>query len=95
MNATQTTHWNAVVTVRVPRDGTDDLAASATDRLERSRDVEAVDLGGIRNLQPTLAATVVTVAVTVRTCGGLDAPALEQRLADAPGIQRVAEVGRP
>lgn len=82
----------AVVAVRVPGKDGGDLATAASRRLEAGSDLAAVEVAAIRGLQPALAATLLTVEVEVRTDCALDRRAFEERLAAAPGTQRVEEI---
>lgn len=90
-----TTHnhtWTALVAVRVPRDSPDSLVESARRRLERPAGIRAVDVTALRAIDPALAATTATVATVVDTTAELDSATVRERLASAPGSQRVAEV---
>lgn len=85
------TTFQAVVTVRVPQRDGDDLTTSASRRLEAPSDVEGVDVVEMRDLDPTLSATVVTLAVEVRA-PTLDRATVEQRLDNAPGTEGVEQL---
>lgn len=86
------TEWTAVVAVRVPRDGSGDLATNASRRLAAGADVEAADVIALRAVEPGLAATIARLEVRVRAAGDLDAGAMRGRLANAPGVERVDEL---
>ena len=96
MQATPTTDtrtvWRAVVAVRVPPTDGDDLATSASRRLERGEQVATAAVEGLRGVEPAMAATVVTVEVRVEATGALDGDAVADSLSAAPGTQRVDEV---
>ena len=96
MHATPTTDartaWRAVVAVRVPPTDGEDLATSASQRLERDDDVRRAAVEGLCGLEPAMSATVVTVEVRVEARVALDHEGLTQRLTAAPGAQRVEEV---
>jgi hypothetical protein len=83
--------FQAVVAVRVPQRDGDDLTTSASRRLEAGPDIEAVDVLEMRGLDPTLSATVVTLAVEVRA-PTLDQATVEQRLNEAPGTEQVEQL---
>lgn len=89
------TDWTAVVAVRVPRDSGDDLATSARRRLAAGADVETVDVRELRAIEPGLAATIARLEVRVCVSCPLDGPALAQRLAAAPGVERVDSLDTP
>ncbi|MEF8776036.1 MAG: hypothetical protein V5A43_05995 [Haloarculaceae archaeon] len=96
MQATQSTDprtaWRAVVAVRVPPTDGDDLATSASRRLEHEDDVADAIVKALRGVEPAMAATVVTVEVRVEATAALDDAGLADCLTDAPGTQRVEEV---
>lgn len=86
------TEWTAVVAVRVPRDGSGDLASNASRRLAAGADVDAADVIAVRAVEPGLAATIARLEVRVRAAGDLDEVAITRRLAAAPGVERVDEL---
>jgi len=97
MQATHSTDprtvWRAVVAVRVPPTDGDDLATSASRRLEREDDVAAAIVEALRGVEPAMAATVVTVEVRVEASAALeDDTAVADCLTAAPGTQRVETV---
>lgn len=94
MHSTQTTKWHATVAVRVPRDGTQNLASAAAVRLATRDPIDDVDVTSVRGLEPALAATVVTLEATVSTTSGVDTAQLRQKLEAAPGCQRVDGITR-
>lgn len=87
-----TTDWCARVAVRVPRNGGGDLESNATRRLETPSGIECVEVVRLCGLEPALAATVAQFEVRVVTTCGMSATAVEERLADAPGTERVEAV---
>lgn len=93
MQSRQTRAWTAVVAVRVPRDSADSLASDARRRLARPDAIDDVAVRSVCGLEPALAATVVTIEVTVTT-GGVDADQLRRKLEAAPGCQRVDRIAR-
>ncbi len=86
------TVWRAVVAVRVPPTDGEDLATSASQRLEREDDVRSAAVEGLCDLEPAMSATVVTVEVRVEATVALDGEALADRLTAAPGAERVDDV---
>lgn len=80
----------AIVTVRVPRDSEADLSTDAAARLARVDDVGDVTVDGIRGLRPRLAATAVTVSVTMDSA--LEVEALRNRLTDTPSVETVERI---
>ena len=84
---TTTSTWRVRVAVRVPRNDGTDLLSDATRRVETTDGVEVVEL---RDIDPTLSATVVTVEFRIEA--ELTESALENRLADAPGTEAVEHV---
>ncbi len=89
MSTTRPSEYRAVVAVRVPCDGGDDLATAASHRLERRAPVETATIDDLLGLEPSLSATVVTVSVRVRIADDSDRAAVERHLGDAPGVERV------
>jgi len=65
--SSDTTTRQTVVTVRVPHGTDGDLTTETQRRLRRADGVLAVTVESLRDLQPGLSATEVTVAVTVET----------------------------
>lgn len=88
------TDWSATVAVRVPQSDEGDLATAASRRLAARNGFEAVDVVALQAVEPALAATIVRLEVRVRVETCLDADAVEQRVADAPGVQRVDDLRR-
>lgn len=84
--------WTALVAVRVPRDSQHSLVESARCRLETPAGIRAVDVTALRAIDPALAATTATVATVVDTTAELDGATVRERLASAPGSQRVVDV---
>jgi hypothetical protein len=85
-----TSTWHVRVAVRVPRNDGTDLLSDATRRVETTDGVDDVEVVELRGVEPTLSATVVTVAFRVEA--ELTESALESRLADAPGTEAVEHV---
>jgi hypothetical protein len=85
--------WTATVAVRVPARADGDLASCACRRLETARGVRDVEARRLRTVDPGLSATVVTLDVSV-DAPGVDGGTVEQRLAAAPGTERVEDVRR-
>jgi len=83
----------ATVAVRVPTGDEGDLKTATRRRLERPESVETVEIRTVDRIAPGLGATVVTVEITVWTAGtaGTD---LADRLREAPGVKRVADLER-
>lgn len=86
------TEFQAVVAVRVPQADGDDLTTSASRRLEAGPEIETVDVVEMRGLDPTLSATVVTLAVEVRASATPDDETVAACLDAAPGTEQVEEV---
>jgi hypothetical protein len=91
-STTDQAHWQATVAVRVPETDGGNLAAAASRRLARGDGIEAVDDVALQAIEPGLAATVARVAVVVRTASCREREAVEQCVADAPGVQRVEDL---
>lgn len=91
-HAQTTRDWRVRVAVRVPRDGTADLATNACQRLERPTGVEAVEDIRLTGLEPALAATNAHLDVHVVTACGMAAPDVEDLINSAPGVERVEAV---
>lgn len=89
-----TTDWRATVAVRVPRNGDGTLAECASRRLAAREGIDSADVVAVQAVEPALAATVVRLAVRLTVGACLDAAAVEARIADAPGVQRVDELRR-
>lgn len=87
--------WSATVAVRVPETDDGDLATAARRRLTARNGIEAVDVVTLQAIEPTLAATVVRLAVRVRVPACADRETVAGQLNDAPGVQRVDGVTRP
>lgn len=84
--------WRAVVAVRVPPTDGEDLQTSAGHRVQRAERVNSTTVDGVKGIEPTMSATVVTVAVRVETREAVGAERLSSELAKAPGAQRVESV---
>ena len=84
--------WRATVSVRIPPSDGDDLATSAGRRLQRDDDVADATVEGLRDLDPAMPATVVTVDVRVEAARTLDEQAVASRLTAAPGAECVETV---
>lgn len=87
-----TMDWHATVAVRVPRDADGNLADGASRRLAAREGIHCVNVVTVQAIEPALAATVVRVVVRIQAASCLDAEAVEMRVADAPGVQRVDEL---
>ena len=87
-----TSTWRVRIAVRVPRDDGTNLLSDATRRVETADGVDSVEVVELRDIDPALSATVVTVAFRIEA--ELTESALENRLADAPGTEAV-EHGEP
>ena len=85
-----TSTWRVRIAVRVPRDDGTNLLSDATRRVETADGVDSVEVVELRDIDPTLSATVVTVAFRIEA--ELTESALENRLADAPGTEAVEHV---
>ncbi len=81
----------ALVAVRVPRNSDVDLASDAERRIARADSIADVTLDELHGVEPRLSATIVTVAVTVKTT---DNTGIIDRLADAHGIESVDRLKR-
>lgn len=77
----------AILTVRVPRDSNADLATDAERRLGRIDGISEVTVDGLRDIEPRLSATVVTVAVTIDSTVAV--AELRDRLADATAVEGI------
>lgn len=77
----------AILTVRVPRDSNADLATDAERRLGRIDGISEVTVDGLRDIEPHLSATAVTVAVTIDST--VAAADLRDRLADATSVEAI------
>lgn len=77
----------AIVTVRVPRDSDADLATDAEQRLGRIDGISEVTVDGLRDIEPRLSATAVTVAVTIDST--VAAAELRDRLTDATSVEAI------
>jgi hypothetical protein len=76
----------AIVAVRVPRDSSNDITTAAERRIARADGVTEVTVDGLRGIEPRLSATIVTVAVAIRTT---DSTAITDRLTEMHGIESV------
>ncbi|WP_302081580.1 hypothetical protein [Salinibaculum rarum] len=76
----------AIVAVRVPRDSGADVVTATERRIVRADGVTEVTIDGLRGMEPRLSATIVTVAVTIRTS---DSTAIVDRLTEVHGIESV------
>ena len=88
------TAWSATVAVRVPQTDDGNLETAASRRLTARDGIAAVDVVALQAIEPALAATVVRLAVHVGVGSCLDADAVRAQLLDAPGVQRVDELGQ-
>lgn len=86
------TDWRAVVAVRVPPTDGDDLATSASRRLQNVDGVASAAVETIRALEPGMPATTVTVEVRVEAPTALTDDDVARSLSDAPGAEDVADV---
>lgn len=82
---------DAVVSVRIPDGADGDLTTEAERRLSRAEGVADATVTGLRDLDPGLSATVVTVAVAVEPTGEPKGFAATDLLADAPFVEAVAD----
>lgn len=80
----------ALVAVRVPRDSGADVVTAAERRIARADGILEVTIDGLRGMEPRLSATIVTVAVTIRTT---DSTAIAERLTEVHGIESVERLG--
>jgi hypothetical protein len=83
-----TRRWQATVALRVPRDGSGELVADATARLEAAQQIEAATVEGLAGLEPALAATVARLEVTLHVAAH-DEQAARAALDAVAGLQRV------
>lgn len=87
-DAQPTCHWQATVALRIPRNGSGELVAEATTRLEATQGVEAATVERLAGLEPALAATVARLEVSLNTrCR--EEEAARASLEDVSGLQRV------
>lgn len=77
----------AITTVRAPRDSGADLATAVRQRLGRIDGVTEVTVDGLRDIEPRLSATAVTVAVTIDT--SVAVAELRDRLADTASVEAI------
>ena len=76
-----------VVTVRVPNGADGDLTTNAERRLSRADGILAVTVEELRDLQPGLSATNVTVRVRVETADARTTQSVEDTLAGQIGVE--------
>jgi len=76
-----------VVTVRVPNGADGDLTTNAERRLSRIDGILAVTVEELRDLQPSLSATNVTVRVRVETDEVRTTQTIEDTLAGQTGVE--------
>ena len=76
-----------VVTVRVPNGADGDLTTNAERRLSRADGILAVTVEELRDLQPGLSATNVTVRVRVETAEARTTQSVEDTLAGQTGVE--------
>lgn len=88
------TEWRARVAVRVPRDGTGELATDAARRLESPTGIEHVGVENLSGLEPALAATVAQLEVRLTTTERFTQGTVEGLLESAPGTERVEGVSQ-
>ncbi|MEA5386743.1 hypothetical protein VB779_06550 [Haloarculaceae archaeon H-GB11] len=86
---TETRQTTMTVTVRVPNGADGDLTTNAQRRLSRAEGVLAVTVEELRELQPGLSATDVTVRVTVEMDGEWDGMSAPDTLAALTGVEIV------
>jgi hypothetical protein len=87
---TETRQTTMTVTVRVPNGADGDLTTDAQRRLSRAYVVFAVTVEELRDLQPGLSATEVTVCATVEVDRSQDSPAVADALTSLTGIKTLA-----
>jgi hypothetical protein len=90
--STRSTDWRTTVAVRVPGTDGGSQADGASRQPPRDEDVAAVGDVALQAIEPGLAATMVCVDTRLRTADRFDETTLEERLASAPGVERVEEV---
>ena len=76
-----------VVTVRVPNGADGDLTTNAQRRLSRIDGILAVTVEELRDLQPGLSATNVTVRVRAETAEAQTTQSIEDTLAGQTGVE--------
>lgn len=76
-----------VVTVRVPNGADGDLTTNAERRLSRADGIFAVTVEELRDLQPGLSATNVTVRIRVETAEARTTQSVEDTLAGQTGVE--------
>lgn len=81
--------WTATVAVRIPRNGGADLETAAAGRLERSPELETVEIRTLAGIEPALAATIAQFDIGIETSTTLDRTAVKEELEQAPGTERV------
>ncbi len=86
-NDTETNQTTMTVTVRVPNGTDGDLLTDAERRLSRADGVSGVTAGEIKQLQPGLSATDVTVEVTIETTGTQSPRSVVESLEALTGIE--------
>jgi hypothetical protein len=86
---TETRQTTMTVTVRVPNGADGDLTTNAQRRLSRAEGVLAVTVEELRELQPGLSATDVTVRVTVGTDETRNARSVKHAIGSLTGVEIV------
>jgi len=86
---TETRQTTMTATVRVPNGADGDLTTNAQRRLSRAEGVLAVTVEELRELQPGLSATDVTVRVTVETDGAPGERPVGEALSALTGVEIV------
>ena len=86
---TETRQTTMTVTVRVPNGADGDLTTDAQRRLSRADGVLAVTVEELRDLQPGLSATDVTIRVTVETDDTHDERAVKHAIGSITGVKNV------
>jgi hypothetical protein len=79
----------AVVTLRIPHGTDTDLVTDAEARLSRADYLAGVVIDDIRNLDPQLSATTITVDITLTWTTTMDEHAMRERLTNVPGLESI------
>lgn len=88
------TPWRATLAVRIPRDGSGELVAEATARLEATHGIDTATVDALAGLEPALAATIARLEVSLETTAGNE-QAVREALEDVAGLQRVEQLEVP
>jgi hypothetical protein len=83
----QTRH--VVVTMRIPNGADAPLVADAAHRIERANAVRSVTIEEVRDLEPRLSATIVSLGIRVQVCIGTSNTELNEQLSDVPGLESI------